>query len=81
MVGITISYLLHNPIRLLFDGYHGEFWYLISGFVAFVCMGILVWFADMLTGITYNLFLVWMLIHRAYLLIRMMVTSSKGSRY
>ena len=61
--------------------YHEEFWDLTSGIVALVTMGILVWFADMLSWITWNLILVWLLIHGGYILIRMMVTNGKGNRY
>lgn len=61
--------------------YHQEFWDLISGIVALVSMGILVWFADTLSWITWNLVLVWLLIHGTYILVRMMVSGSKSSRY
>lgn len=61
--------------------YYEAFWDLISGIVALVSMGILVWFADAMTWINWNLILVWLLIHGAYVLIRMMVTNSKGSRF
>ena len=72
-----IGFVIYHTAKF----YHEEFWDLLSGIVALVSMGILVWFADTLTWITWNLILVWLLIHGAYVLIRMMMTSSKGSRY
>lgn len=72
-----IGFVIYHTAKF----YHEEFWDLLSGIVVLVSMGILVWFADTLTWITWNLILVWLLIHGAYVLIRMMMTSSKGSRY
>ena len=72
-----IGFVIYHAAKF----YHEEFWDFISVIVALVSMGILVWFADKLTWITWNLILVWLLIHGAYVLIRMMMTSSKGSRY
>ena len=59
--------------------YHEEFWDLISGVVALFSMGLLVWSADKLTWITWNLILVWLLIHGGYVLIRMMASGSRSN--
>ncbi|RHV36750.1 hypothetical protein DXB59_07630 [Ruminococcus sp. OM05-10BH] len=61
--------------------YHDEFWDLPSGVIALISMSILVWFSDRLVWISWNFILVWFLIHGVYLLIRMMISSSKNSDY
>jgi Fe2+ transport system protein B len=60
--------------------YREEFFDLPSLIVALVSMALLVWFGDYLSFITWNLILIWFLIHGIYLLIRMLTTTS-NSRY
>ena len=61
--------------------YYKEFTDIISGVVALVSMAFLVWFADDLTILTWNIIAVWFLIHGLYMIIRMYITTSKGSYY
>ena len=68
-----IGFIIHEAARF----YHEEFWDLISGVIALISMSILVWFADALSWITWNLVLIWMLIHGGYIMIRMMISGSK----
>ncbi len=68
--GLT-GYVVYEAVKF----YHAEFWDLVSGVVALVSMGILVWFADALSFVSWNLILVWLLIHGIYVLIRMKISA------
>ena len=72
-----VGFVVFETVRF----YHTEFWDLASAVVALESLGILVWSADRLTWLTWNLVLVWLLIHSAYILIRMMISASKNSQY
>jgi uncharacterized protein YneF (UPF0154 family) len=82
IVFILITSILYGLIAygLFIVGkfYREEFFDLPSLIVALVSMAMLVWFADDLSFITWNLILIWFLIHSIYLLIRMMTTTSNS---
>jgi VIT1/CCC1 family predicted Fe2+/Mn2+ transporter len=82
IVFILITSILYGLIAygLFIVGkfYREEFFDLPSLIVALVSMAMLVWFADDLSFITWNLILIWFLIHGIYLLIRMMTTTSNS---
>lgn len=69
-----IGFLIYRTAKF----YYQKFWDLISAVVALVSMGILVWFADEMTWITWNLIVVWMVIYGGYVLVRMMVWGGKS---
>ena len=56
-----------------------QFWDMPSLIVALGSMGLLVWFADNLSWVTWNMVLVWILIYLIYVVIRMCVTTAKTS--
>lgn len=68
------GWLLYEAVRF----YRKEFLDLVSGVVALVSMGLLVWFGDQLLWISWNLILVWLLIHGSYILLRMLISGSSG---
>lgn len=80
IIGITYG-IFGYCIYCLGKFYYKEFTDIISGSVALVSMALLVWFADNLTIITWNIIAVWFLIHGLYMIIRMYITTSKGSYY
>ncbi len=71
--GLT-GYVVYEAAKF----YHAEFWDLVSVVVALVSFGILVWFADALSFVSWNLILVWLLIHGIYVLIRMKISADRG---
>lgn len=70
--GLT-GYVVYEAAKF----YYAEFWDLISVVVALVSMGILVWFADTLSFVSWNLILIWLLIHGIYVLIRMKISADR----
>ena len=70
--GLT-GYVVYEAAKF----YHAEFLDLVSAVVALVSMGILVWFADALSFVSWNLILVWLLIHGIYVLIRMKISADR----
>jgi len=61
--------------------YKKYFWDLPSLVEALISMGILVWFADKLSGIKWNLVAVWLLIHLLYMIVRSVFAPPKKSYY
>lgn len=61
--------------------YYKEFTDIISGVFALVSMALLVWFADALKIITWNILAVWLILHGFYLIIRMYFTTNSSFGY
>jgi len=59
--------------------YKKHFWDIPSLVETLISMGILVWFADYLSGIKWNLVAVWLIIHLLYMIIRSFAAPPKRS--
>ncbi len=61
--------------------YAAEFTDLTSLIVALMSAAVLVWFADSLSFVPWNMVVIWLTIHGIYLLIRMFASTSKKTGY
>lgn len=73
----TTIYLVYRICKF----YKKHFWDLLSLAEALISLGILVWFADKLSGIKWNLVAVWLLIHLLYMIVRSVFAPPKRSYY